>query len=154
MMAVALGRVSLMAMQVPGGQVRHRRGYSPRKQHNHSDSKRNRCSAQAIQRCQVWREGAHDCTITMTTPLNDPRSSVVIFVVQVGERNVMDQRMIEFELWDRHKVPVVRITLGEVTLFRTPSHAMFTLFVPAGVPCVSHHGRWAVDPGPWGVGGG
>jgi glutathione synthase len=41
-------------------------------------------------------------------------SSIVLFVVQVGERNVMDQRMIEFELWERHGVPAVRLTLGEV----------------------------------------
>lgn len=43
-------------------------------------------------------------------------SSVVVFVVQVGERNVMDQRMIEFELWESHGVPAVRLTLGEVRM--------------------------------------
>ncbi len=38
----------------------------------------------------------------------------VAFVVQAGERNVMDQRMLEFELWERHAVPCIRVTLAEV----------------------------------------
>ena len=41
---------------------------------------------------------------------------MVLFVVQAGERNVMDQRLIEFGLWDNHAVPAIRLTLGQVTL--------------------------------------
>jgi len=36
---------------------------------------------------------------------------VILFVVQEGETNTVDQRMLEFELWERHCVPVVRMSL-------------------------------------------
>eukprot|EP00566_Odontella_aurita_P007746 CAMPEP_0113570596 /NCGR_PEP_ID=MMETSP0015_2-20120614/25067_1 /TAXON_ID=2838 /ORGANISM="Odontella" /LENGTH=684 /DNA_ID=CAMNT_0000473415 /DNA_START=309 /DNA_END=2363 /DNA_ORIENTATION=+ /assembly_acc=CAM_ASM_000160 len=35
----------------------------------------------------------------------------VLFVVQEGETNTVDQRMIEFALWENHGVPVVRMSL-------------------------------------------
>jgi glutathione synthase len=41
---------------------------------------------------------------------HDP-SPVVLFVVQEGETNTVDQRMLEFSLWERHGVPVVRMSL-------------------------------------------
>lgn len=37
-----------------------------------------------------------------------------LFVVQPHEQNVFDQRHLEFELWDRHRVPVIRATLAEI----------------------------------------
>jgi len=37
--------------------------------------------------------------------------SVILFVVQEGETNTVDQRMLEFELWNNHNVPVVRMSL-------------------------------------------
>jgi hypothetical protein len=40
--------------------------------------------------------------------------AVVVFVVQPGERNLFDQRFLELALWERHKVPVVRLTLEQV----------------------------------------
>jgi glutathione synthetase len=36
---------------------------------------------------------------------------VVLFVVQEGETNTVDQRMLEFNLWKNHHVPVVRMSL-------------------------------------------
>lgn len=36
---------------------------------------------------------------------------VVLFVVQEGETNTVDQRMIEFALWDKYSIPVVRMSL-------------------------------------------
>lgn len=36
---------------------------------------------------------------------------VVLFVVQEGETNTVDQRMLEFQLWESHRVPVVRMSL-------------------------------------------
>jgi len=40
--------------------------------------------------------------------------AVVLFVVQGTERNFADQRFLEFSLWERHKVPVVRKTLAQI----------------------------------------
>lgn len=42
------------------------------------------------------------------------RDLVVVFVVQSGERNFFDQRLLEFALWDNHRVKAVRRTLGEL----------------------------------------
>ncbi|EJK73808.1 hypothetical protein THAOC_04546 [Thalassiosira oceanica] len=39
---------------------------------------------------------------------------VVVFVVQPGETNTVDQRLLEFALHDRHGIPVVRMSLAEV----------------------------------------
>jgi glutathione synthase len=41
---------------------------------------------------------------------------VVLFVVQEGETNTVDQRMLEFALWDIHKIPVVRMSLTKAEL--------------------------------------
>jgi glutathione synthase len=38
----------------------------------------------------------------------------VLFVVQEGESNTVDQRMLEFRLWQDHKVPVLRRTLTKL----------------------------------------
>jgi len=40
--------------------------------------------------------------------------AVVLFVVQPGERNVMDQRMLEYKLASEHSVRVIRATLAEI----------------------------------------
>lgn len=44
------------------------------------------------------------------------KGSVILFVVQPAykERNWIDQRHIEFELWKSFKIPVVRLTMSEV----------------------------------------
>lgn len=42
--------------------------------------------------------------------------AVVLFVVQAGETNTVDQRLLEFGLWDDHGVRAVRMTLAEVRL--------------------------------------
>ena len=41
-------------------------------------------------------------------------SAAVLFVVQPGERNVADQRLLEAELWDSHRVRVEFMTLAQV----------------------------------------
>lgn len=41
-------------------------------------------------------------------------SAVVLFVVQPNEANAIDQRWIEYNLWERHGVRVLRRTLAEV----------------------------------------
>jgi glutathione synthetase len=35
----------------------------------------------------------------------------ILFIVQDGETNTVDQRKLEFQLWEEHKVPVVRMSL-------------------------------------------
>lgn len=40
--------------------------------------------------------------------------AVVLFVVQPGETNAVDQRLLEMKLWDDHGVRVVRMSLAEV----------------------------------------
>ena len=44
------------------------------------------------------------------------KGKIILFVVQLRskERNWIDQRHIEFELWKVHRIPVVRLTLDEV----------------------------------------
>lgn len=44
----------------------------------------------------------------------DSKSAVVLMVVQDDERNIMDQQILEQELWKRHKVRMVRKTLKEI----------------------------------------
>jgi len=39
---------------------------------------------------------------------------VILFVVQPNETNTVDQRLLEFALWDNHEIPVVRMSLGEI----------------------------------------
>ena len=40
--------------------------------------------------------------------------AVVLFVVQDGETNTVDQRMLEFRLWNDHRVPVIRMGLKRI----------------------------------------
>lgn len=35
----------------------------------------------------------------------------ILFIVQDGETNTVDQRKLEFQLWEEHKIPVVRMSL-------------------------------------------
>lgn len=46
---------------------------------------------------------------------NDSNSNsiekAILFVVQEGETNTVDQRMLEFQLWTNHQIPVVRMSL-------------------------------------------
>lgn len=46
-----------------------------------------------------------------STPTTQP---IVLFVVQPNETNTVDQRLLEFALWDNHKIPVVRMSLAEI----------------------------------------
>ncbi|KAG8963865.1 hypothetical protein FRC03_002484 [Tulasnella sp. 419] len=41
--------------------------------------------------------------------------AVILFVVQEGERNVFDQRLLEYELVDKYGITVIRHTLGELS---------------------------------------
>ncbi|KAL7541749.1 hypothetical protein ACHAXR_011476 [Thalassiosira sp. AJA248-18] len=39
---------------------------------------------------------------------------IVMFVVQPNETNTVDQRLLEFALWNNHQIPVVRMSLAEI----------------------------------------
>lgn len=39
------------------------------------------------------------------------KKTIILFVVQDGETNTVDQRMLEFQLWQAHEIPVVRMSL-------------------------------------------
>lgn len=41
---------------------------------------------------------------------NEPKAAI-LFVVQDGETNTVDQRKLEFQLWEEHGIPVVRMSL-------------------------------------------
>lgn len=45
----------------------------------------------------------------------DASNMVVLFVVQEGETNTVDQRMLEFRLYEDHHIPVVRISLTKAS---------------------------------------
>ena len=47
-------------------------------------------------------------------PLSDASTRPRPSFAQPKERNVIDQRLLELGLWERHRVPVVRRTLGEL----------------------------------------
>jgi len=39
--------------------------------------------------------------------------ALIVFVVQEGEKNTIDQRSLEFLLWEKYSIPVVRLTLAQ-----------------------------------------
>jgi glutathione synthase len=45
---------------------------------------------------------------------NNDVKPVILFVVQPNETNTVDQRLMEFALWENHEIPVVRMSLGEI----------------------------------------
>jgi glutathione synthase len=45
---------------------------------------------------------------------NNTQTLVVLFVVQEGETNTVDQRLLEFALWETHGVPVTRMSLTKL----------------------------------------
>ena len=57
----------------------------------------------------VWAGVLHDAYRYYNKP-----GAVVVMVVQPGERNIVDQRLLEFALWDRFRVQTVRLSLAEV----------------------------------------
>lgn len=72
-------------------------------------------------------------------------SAVVLMVVQEGERNAIDQRKIEYQLWEKHHVRVLRRTLAEVAQrakLADPHEARLIMYapcLPAGLSLCCHH---------------
>ncbi|KAG9308820.1 glutathione synthase [Chiua virens] len=62
-------------------------------------------------------------------------SAYILFVVQPNERNVFDQRWLEYELLERHSIRVVRQTLLELSTTASLSGPSRNLFVSASFDC-------------------
>ncbi|WVF69870.1 glutathione synthetase [Kwoniella sp. CBS 6097] len=60
--------------------------------------------------------------------------AVVLFVVQDGERNVFDQRWLEFELLERYGINVVRRTFSELASIAKIDPATKKLYLPSTEP--------------------
>ena len=74
-----------------------------------------------------------NAALTLYTQTFQPAGKpVMVMVVQPGERNVLDQRHLEFALWDQYGVSTVRLTLaGELVLnyiFYLPFFPLTILF--------------------------
>ena len=61
----------------------------------------------------VNRGCGDDYTTTTTTTTTTTPRPIVLFVVQPGETNTVDQRMLEFALWENHGIPARRISLAD-----------------------------------------
>ncbi|KAG1777324.1 glutathione synthase [Suillus placidus] len=64
------------------------------------------------------------------------RDARILFVVQPNERNVFDQRWLEYELLEKHQIHVVRQTLADlaVSALLDPSTHALTLTLPSTNP--------------------
>jgi len=47
---------------------------------------------------------------------HDCHPVVILFIVQEGETNTVDQRMLEFQLWNHHRIPVLRMSLTKAKM--------------------------------------
>ncbi|KAM9992497.1 hypothetical protein ACTFIY_009926 [Dictyostelium cf. discoideum] len=45
---------------------------------------------------------------------NKEKSSVVLMIIQEGERNIYDQKGLEFQLWSNHSIKLIRRTMKEI----------------------------------------
>lgn len=45
---------------------------------------------------------------------NEYKNTVIVFVVQPTERNIYDQRAVEFHLWEKYQIKSRRLTLNEI----------------------------------------
>ncbi|WWD07875.1 glutathione synthetase [Kwoniella europaea PYCC6329] len=59
------------------------------------------------------------------------KDAVILFVVQDGERNVFDQRWLEFELLESHNIPVIRHTFSELSTLAQIDPTTKNLLLPS-----------------------
>jgi hypothetical protein len=68
---------------------------------------------------------------SLPEPREIERACACLFVVQPNEQNVFDQRHLEFELWDKHHVPVIRVLLPpSLHIFRHTTLCPHTTMCP------------------------
>lgn len=57
---------------------------------------------------------AHKLQLEQTTPSGVAGKPAIMMVVQPNEANSADQRWLEYELWERYQIPLIRRTLTEI----------------------------------------
>lgn len=65
----------------------------------------------ALEELPLAMKVAYDRYVERFEASGEKKKPVVLFVVQEGETNTVDQRLLEFALWEDHGVPVVRKSL-------------------------------------------
>jgi glutathione synthetase len=60
---------------------------------------------------------------------DDDKQKVILFVVQDGETNTVDQRMLEMKLWENYQIPVVRMSLTRAHTHIQLDESTGTLYV-------------------------
>ncbi|KAF9046271.1 glutathione synthase [Panaeolus papilionaceus] len=62
-------------------------------------------------------------------------NSQILFVVQPGERNIFDQRPLEYELLEKHSIRIIRQTLGELITSASvdPNTQVLRIATPPGL---------------------
>ncbi|WWC67776.1 glutathione synthetase [Kwoniella pini CBS 10737] len=61
----------------------------------------------------------------------DEKDAIIMFVVQEGERNVFDQRWLEYELLESHGIQVIRHTFSELSSLATIEPTTKKLLLPS-----------------------
>lgn len=69
----------------------------------------------ALDRLPLAMKVAYDRYVERFGTLQEDTKPIVLFVVQDGESNTVDQRMLEFALWKQHGIPVERHSLTKMT---------------------------------------
>lgn len=77
---------------------------------------------------------------------NNVEGTAVLFIVQPGERNALDQRLIEYELFDVHKVKSYRVTLSQVRSLTTKSSKGKLIYDPTKVEISTIYYRSGYGP--------
>ena len=80
---------------------------------------------------------------SLPEPRESERACACLFVVQPNEQNVFDQRHLEFELWDKHHVPVIRASAAtSVTTYLSSYYSMcphITIYVSSCCCYLPHY---------------
>ncbi|KAG2438087.1 hypothetical protein HXX76_005696 [Chlamydomonas incerta] len=71
---------------------------------------------------------------------------VVVMVVQPGERNAYDQQWIQLQLWERHRLRTLRLTLADIAAGGRLDPATRTLTLPGGQPAAVFYFRAGYTP--------
>ncbi|KAJ8596379.1 hypothetical protein M405DRAFT_856534 [Rhizopogon salebrosus TDB-379] len=69
------------------------------------------------------------------------------FVVQPDERNVFDQRWLEYELLKRHGIYVIRQTLADLAVSASLNTSMLvlTITLPSAFSLTNHHSTYGIS---------
>ncbi|KAG7352642.1 glutathione synthetase [Nitzschia inconspicua] len=68
----------------------------------------------ALQRIPLAMKTAYDRYAQRFVDTVNKKNLVILFVVQDGETNTVDQRLLEFALWETHGIPVTRRSLTKL----------------------------------------